>query len=156
MIQRVQSIYLLLVVVLMSFLIFKPFAEVALQDGQVAVFYTYAIKKYITKEHSEMVIRTLPVIIMICLIGLISFMNIFQFRRRIVQMRVCIMNMLLMAGLMILMFYYYFMVKSTLLVESHMLKLPVIFPVIGIVLTLLAYRKINEDEILVRSYDRLR
>jgi len=32
----------------------------------------------------------------------------------------------------------------------------VIFPVIGIVLTLLAYRKIHEDEMLVRSYDRLR
>ena len=156
MIQRAQSIYLLLVVILMSFLLFKPFAEVALQDGQVAVFYAYAVKKYITKEHSEMIIRTLPVIIMVCLIGLISFMNIFQFNRRIIQMRVCVLNMLLMAGLMILMFYYYYMVKSTLPVESHALKLPVIFPVIGIVLTLLAYRKIHEDEMLVRSYDRLR
>jgi len=156
MIQRIQSLYLLLVVILMSFLVFKPFAEVAVKDGQVVIFYTYAVKKFITSEHSEMIIRTLPVIIMVCLIGLISFMNIFQFNRRIIQMRVCVLNILLMAGLMILMFYYYYMVKSALQVESHALKLPVIVPVIGIVLTLLAYRKIHEDEVLVRSYDHLR
>jgi hypothetical protein len=156
MIQRIQSLYLLLVVILMSFLVFKPFAEIAVQDGQVVIFYTYAVKKFITSEHSEMIIRTLPVIIMVCLIGLISFMNIFQFNRRIIQMRVCVLNILLMAGLMILMFYYYYMAKSALQVESHALKLPVIFPVIGIVLTLLAYRKIHEDEVLVRSYDHLR
>ncbi len=156
MIQRVQSIYLLLVVILMSFLVFKPFAEVALQDGQVAIYYAYAVKKYVTQDHSELVIRTLPLIFMVCLVGLISFMNIFQFNRRIIQMRVCVLNMLLMAGLMILMFFYYYMVKSSLQVESHALKLPVIFPVIGIILTLLAYRKIHEDEMLVRSYDHLR
>ena len=142
--------------VLMSFLIFKPFAEIALQDGQVVVFHSYAVKKFITEEHSEILIRSLPVVIMICLIGLISFMNIFQFNRRIFQMRVCVLNMLLMAGLMILMFYYYLVVKSAVGVERHAFKLPLIFPVIGIILTLLAYRKIHEDEMLVQSYNRLR
>ena len=156
MIQRVQSIYLFLVVVLMSFMLIMPFAELALQDGQVVVFHSYAVKKYITQEHSEMVIRTLPIFIMICLIGVISFMNVFQFNRRIIQMRVCVLNMMLMAGILILIFYYFYMVESTLRVENHVLKLPLIFPVIGIILTILAYRRIHEDEILVRSYDRLR
>jgi hypothetical protein len=137
-------------------MVFKPFAELALRDGQVVVFYSYAVKKYVTKDHAELIVRTLPVIIMVCLIALISFMNIFQFGRRIIQMRVCVLSMLLMTGLLILIFYYYFMVRSTLQVEDHSLMLPVIFPVLGIILTLLAYRGIHQDEMLVRSYDRLR
>jgi hypothetical protein len=156
MIQRVQSIYLFLVVVLMSFMLIWPFAEIALKDGQVVVFYSYAVKKYITKENTEILIRSIPVLIMVLLIGLLSFMNIFQFNRRIIQMRVCVLNSLLMIGLLLLMLYYYLVIKRALPVETHALKLPFIIPVVSIILTLLAYRGIHQDEMLVRSYDRLR
>ncbi len=156
MIQRVQSIYLFLVVVLMSFMLIWPYAEIALQDGQVVMFYSYAVKKYITEENSEILIRSIPVLIMVLLTGLISFMNIFQFNRRIIQMRVCVLNSLLMIGLLLLMLYYYLVIKKSLPVETHALKLPFIIPVVSIILTLLAYRGIHQDELLVRSYDRLR
>ncbi len=156
MIQRVQSIYLFLVVVLMSFMIIWPYAEIALKDGQVVIFYSYAVKQYLTEESTELLIRSIPVLIMVLLIAFISFMNIFQFNRRIIQMRVCVLNALLMIGLLILMFYYYFVIKRSLQVETHALKLPFIIPVVSIIFTLLAYRGIHRDEMLVRSYDRLR
>jgi hypothetical protein len=156
MIQRVQSIYLFLVVILMSFMLMGPLAELALKDGQAVIFHSYAIKKYLTNEHSNLILHTFPVLILICLAGLISFANIFLFHRRILQMRFCLLNILFMIGLLGLIFYYYFRVTSNLLIENHALKLPVVFPVVGIVLTLLAYRGINEDEVMVRSYDRLR
>ena len=156
MIQRAQSVYLFLVVILMSFMLMGPIAELALKDGQEVIFHSYAIKKYLTNEHSKLIMRTLPVIILICLAGLTSFVNIFLFNHRILQMRFCILNILFMISILILIFYYYFRVKSNLLIDSHELKLPVVFPVIGIVLTLLAYRGIQDDEMMVRSYDRLR
>jgi hypothetical protein len=156
MIQRIQSIYLLLVTVLMSLMIFMPFADIALQDGMVAIFHSFAIHKYITLEHKEIVMHTLPVLFMICIIGLISFVNIFLFGKRIVQMRLCILNVLLLTGLMIMIFYYFFAVKRVIPIRDQDLKLAIIFPVMGIILTLLADRSIHNDEILVRSYDRLR
>ncbi|MBN1413834.1 MAG: DUF4293 domain-containing protein [Bacteroidales bacterium] len=156
MIQRIQSVYLLLVTVLMSLLFFLPFAELTLQDGHLVVYHSYAMKKFITCEHSEMMIRTLPVVIMICAIGLISFVNIFLFNRRIIQMRICILTMLLLAGVLMMIFYYYYIAKSNFPVKDQILKFPVILPVIGIIFSLLAYRSINEDEMLVSSYDHLR
>jgi len=156
MIQRLQSVYLLLVTVFMSLMWLFPLASLSLRDGQSVVFFSYGVKKYITPENAEMITRTLPVVILICLTGLISFINIFQFRRRVLQMRLCLVNVFLLAVLLLLVIIYYHVVKSTLPVEDHSLKLPGVFPVVGIVLTLLANRGIHEDEILVQSVDRLR
>lgn len=156
MIQRIQSVYLILVTVLMSFMIFLPLASIGLRDGQSVVFYSFGINKYITPENAEMITRTLPILLLVCLTGLISFVNIFQFRRRIIQMRICLVNMLLLAILLFLVLLYYHMEKTTLPVGDYAMKLPGIFPVVGIVLTFLAYRNIHEDEILVQSYDHLR
>lgn len=156
MIQRIQSVYLFLVTVLMSFMIFLPLASLGLRDGQSVVFYSYGVNKYITQENAEMINRTLPILLLVCLTGLISFVNIFQFGKRVIQMRICLLNILLLAILFLLVLLYYHMVKSSLPVGDRTMKLPGIFPVLGIVLTFLAYRNIHEDEILVQSYDRLR
>jgi len=156
MIQRIQSVYLILVTVLMSFMIFLPLASLGLLDGQSVIFYSYGVNKYITQENAEMITRTLPILVLVCLTGLISFVNIFQFRQRVVQMRICLVNVVLLAILLLVILLYYHMVKSSLPVGDYAMKLPGIFPVVGIVLTFLAYRNIHEDEILVQSYDRLR
>jgi len=156
MIQRIQSVYLFLVTVLMSLMIFLPLASLGLRDGQSVVFYSYGVNKYITRENAEMINHTLPILLLVCLTGLISFVNIFQFRKRVIQMRICLLNSLLLVILLLLVLLYYHMVKNSLPVGDHAMKLPGIFPVVGIVLTFLAYRNIHEDEILVQSYDRLR
>jgi hypothetical protein len=156
MIQRIQSVYLFLVTVFMSLMIFLPLASLGLRDGQSVVFYSYGVNKYITQEHTEMITRTLPVLLLICLTGLISFINIFQFRRRVIQMRICLVNILLLAILLLLVLFYYHTLKSSLPVESYFFKLPGMFPAVGIILSFLAYKNIHEDEILVQSVDRLR
>jgi hypothetical protein len=156
MIQRIQSIYLLLVTVLMSFMVFMPFAELILRDGQLMAFHSYAINKYLTGEQSEIVLRTIPVIALIFLIGTISFANIFVFNRRIIQMRLCLLNLLLTAILLLIMIYYYVRIKNSLPVESHSFRIAGVFPAMSFILSFLAYRGIHDDEMLVRSYDHLR
>ena len=156
MIQRIQSLYLFLVTVFLSLMVFLPLARLGLRDGQSIVFFSYGINKMVTPENSELMRRTLPVIFLVFLTAVISFVNIFQFRRRVVQMRVCLVNILLLAVLLLLVLYYYHAVKSAQPVTDHFFKLPGMFPAIGIILTFLAYRNIHEDELLVQSYDRLR
>lgn len=170
MIQRIQSIYLLIVSILMLFMLVSPIVEIEVEKKdsvnettgakEIVVFRNYGAKRLI-KDQSEILIHTIPVTILICIIGLISFFNIFFYAARSLQMRICIFNMLLLAGLTGLIYYYFTFIKKQinageLEIIGHTLKISVIFPVISIILTYLAFRSVRRDELLVKSYERLR
>jgi hypothetical protein len=155
MIQRSQSVYLLLSTVLMSLLIIKPFAQFFLLNNQSVMLYNYAIEKYSGGE-GVIVMRTLPLVILALFTMLIGFVTIFLFIRRIYQLRLCLLSLLLMTGLLALMFLYYVIVFENYKIVRHYFKLPAVIPVICIVLNLMAYRAIHRDELLVKSYNRLR
>ena len=107
MIQRAQSIYLLAVTILMVFLIVLPVAEVVIRGGEILIYYNYGIKRY-AAENSEIIVYTIPVTILTCVIGLVSFFNIFLYGNRSMQMRICLYNILLLIGLVILIYFYFF------------------------------------------------
>jgi hypothetical protein len=46
MIQRVQSIYLLLITVLMSFMLMRPYAELTITNDQTLIFQCHAVNIY--------------------------------------------------------------------------------------------------------------
>jgi len=172
MIQRIQSIYLLTVSILMLFMLVLPIAEIAVKNKdtvnknetagvkEVVIYKNYGAKRY-SQEKSKLIISTFPVTILICLIGLISFINIFSYTSRYRQIRFCIFNILLLLGLAGLIYYYFTFIKkqiliSDLTIEDHTFGISIIFPFISIILTFLAFRSIRRDELLVRSYERLR
>jgi hypothetical protein len=172
MIQRIQSIYLLIVSVLMLFMLVLPMAEIAVERNddvnkdkaakveEVVIFRNYGAKRY-SENEAKLLISTFPVTILTVIIGLISFFNIFFYVARNTQMRICIFNILLLAGLTGLTFYYFTFIKKQIFnggfaISYHSLKIAAIFPLISIVLTFLAFRSIRRDELLVRSYERLR
>ena len=100
MIQRVQSIYLLLVTVLMSFLLMRPYAELTLTDDQTLTFQCHAVNDLHRKRADRSISKPpLPVIALVLIIGLLSFGNIFFYNRRIIQMRICMVNMGLLLAL---------------------------------------------------------
>jgi hypothetical protein len=88
--------------------------------------------------------------ILICALNLIS---IFMYKRRVLQLRLCIYNMLLLAGLFGVILFVAYNIKD---VETVSFRLPIVFPVIAIILHYLAYRGIRKDELMVRALDRLR
>jgi hypothetical protein len=55
-----------------------------------------------------------------------------------------------------LMYYFWVLIFRQLVVEDFSIRLPVIFPVVAIILTYLAFRGIRKDEILIRSIDKIR
>lgn len=155
MIQRAQSIYLLFVSILMIFMIVLPIAEIALNGGEIVIYHNYGIKSY-SAEEAKIIFSTAPVTILTCVIGLASFINIFFYNNRNLQMRICIYNFILLIGLLVLVYFYFTVMRKKLDIIDHTFKISIIFPIISAILTLLSFKGIRKDEALVRSYERLR
>ncbi len=155
MIQRAQSIYLFLVVVLMSFFLLFPIAELITVDDTTLKLYSNGLKK-ISGEESQRLMSTFPLMILAIAISGINFYNIFLFNRRTMQMRLCVYNILLMIGLIFLSFYYFRIVNKTYEIAYHHFKIAAILPVFCIVLNVMAFSGIRKDELLIKTYERLR
>lgn len=155
MIQRAQSIYLFLVVVLMS--IFLIFPLISMESGKdiTLKLYSYSLKQTVNGE-SQKLMSTIPLFILAFVIAIISFYNIFLFSRRTIQMRLCVYNILLLVGLVILTFYYFRFVTRHFDITGHRFKLAAILPILCIVLNIMAFSGIRRDELLVKAYERLR
>ena len=156
MIQRVQSIYLLLVTVIMSFLLVRPYAELTLADNQMLIFKAHAIVSQSSVDVITVYKSTIPVILLVLITSLLSFVAIFFYNHRVIQMRIGLLNALLLAILMIIMLAYYFITRHHLDIADQAFRIPVIFPVVCFILSLMATRAIHNDEMLVNSYNRIR
>lgn len=155
MIQRAQSIYLFLVVVLMSFFLLFPIADLVTQNNVTLKLYSHGLKK-ITNGESQKLMSTLALMILAVAIAIINFYNIFLFHKRTTQMRLCVYNILLMMGLVVLSFYYFRVVNKAYEITYHHFKIAAILPVFCIVLNIMAFSGIRRDELLVKTYERLR
>jgi hypothetical protein len=156
MIQRVQSVYLLLVTVVMSFLIVSPYAKMMDADNQTLVFKSYAIVIEANDGEPETYKNTVAVITLVLLTSLISFICIFLYNRRLVQIRICIINTILLIVLLVVMFLYYKITRDNLNPLHPSFEISAIFPMISVALTIMAYRAIRHDDMLVNSFERLR
>jgi len=99
---------------------------------------------------------SIPLISLLFLITILIFITIFLFKNRILQMRICIFNMLLLIGSIFLILYYYKKAINKIQLDFLQYKFPAIFPLIVFILIYLAFRAIRKDEILVQSANRLR
>lgn len=138
-IQRVQSIYLLVAAIIGSTLFGLPFATAPAQPEGMLVDGAFDIN-----DHIALIILTIVVV-------LLSFVTIFLYNNRVLQMNLGKLNIVLLLGLLGLAGYLFY----TLPVATS-LGLGLIVPVVVFVLILLANRNIKKDEKLVRSADRLR
>jgi len=152
MIQRIQTVYLLLITLLMGSMFFYPYAELLAQDNQI---YSYSFNGLFLDGSEPVYFLTLPPAILLSIIVLISFGTIFIFKNRILQIRLSAINLMLMIGYVGLN-YYYIKSFSNQLTGVISYNIIVIFPLISAILGYLAIRAIGKDEALVRSLDRIR
>ncbi|SRR6056297_1774800 len=157
MIQRIQSLYLFIAFLLMGSLFFLPLAIVSTESDLYTVMFDGFYKSY-----SETVfIQTIPLIILLVVIVALSFVSIFLYKKRIIQMRLNFINIILMLGYAGLLFFYitsFANGKFTEEITSETIhyKIYAAFPFVSAVITYLAIRAIGKDEALVRSIDRIR
>lgn len=152
MIQRIQSVYLLVATILMGSIFFYPYAELLANDGQIFVFNFNGL---FVEGEEQLYFLTIPPVILLSITVLISFVSIFLYKKRVIQMRVNFINLMLMIGYLGLN-YYYIRSFSSQLDGVVNYKITVIFPFVAAVLTYLAIRAIGKDEALIRSMDRIR
>jgi hypothetical protein len=86
---------------------------------------------------------------------LISFVTIFLYHRRLLQIRLCVLTIVMLVGLQGVMYYVVYAYGEN-LNSKPSYNLVFIFPLIAAILNFLALRAIARDEALIRSLDRLR
>ena len=151
MIQRIQSVYLLLAIALISAMSYLTLADLVTSDTSI---YTFNLRGFFheTSQGSERMLTSWSLFAMAQIINVLLLITIFLFRHRVLQMRLCIYNMVLSLGLFGMIF---FVVKHVSGVTATAFHVPVLFPLLVFVLVLLAFRAIRKDHILTQ-FDRIR
>ena len=147
MIQRIQTIFVLVAEMLVASLFMLKFADLSV-NGELFTFTANGIF-----NGENLVFKGLPLLIFIGLILALHLMVIFMYKKRILQIRILVFTIILLLGLFGMFFYFTYAGFTDAQVAF---KIPVAFPIIAIILDYLAIRAIGRDEALVRSMDRIR
>jgi peptidoglycan/LPS O-acetylase OafA/YrhL len=107
------------------------------------------------EEGGEIIQRLWPLSVMMVVVPLLALIAIFLFKRRKLQMRVTMLVLLLSFGTLILGAFYVIMFDRKINI-TVIWQMKAIFPLISAILAWLAYRSILKDDLMVKSYDRLR
>ena len=154
MIQRIQTIYLLIAVLLIGALFFVPYAVIS--DGMGAIYHFDASGFYSESAPKAGLIMTSMSIVALCAISVLFIMvTIFQFKnisRQIIFSRLNILIVIALFGLLS----YNTWQCTKLITGNYSLKISLTFPLIAIILIYLALKAIKRDEKLLKSINRIR
>lgn len=152
MIQRIQSVYLLLVTILLIVAACMPVGTFAGTDGVTAhVFRPLGVSLADGNVQS-----TWGLFGILVLAAVVACCTIFLFRNRLLQIRLTIFNSILLIGYYIVFAVFLFVLKGRLSGADYQIGWALCLPVVCLVLNYLSVRAIYRDEALVRAADRLR
>ena len=154
MIQRIQSLYLLIITVLMSVTLFARLAWFG-GGGEEFGLYAFALKD----AGGEVLQPAVYLGILLSAAALLPLVTVFLYRRRLLQIRLCVAEMVLLVGSAVMEGIYYYLgsrVVSELSFSTHGVGISIVLPVVSLLFAWLASRAIFRDEVLVRSADRIR
>ena len=160
MIQRIQTLYLLLVVALGITLCFVPVVQfVTPENAEVVRAWELSAMGLI-----ETTINDLPAIQLNGLWGLLlasviipvlALVDIFLYNKRLLQARLNIFTIMLCLGYYGVLAIYIYLAKLVIDVDVYVMGWACL-PLVCLVLTVMATRRILKDEAMVRAADRLR
>lgn len=155
MIQRIQTVYLFLTTILSGLFLNGKFLVLSDKTGSETVFTFNRIYKKMATSGNEVVSRLIPFTAIAILIPLIAFVAIFLYKKRRLQLRMTLF-LLILEFLLICAGVAYVVSFIRMNSDTVTMTVSLLFPMVEIILTFLAYRGIRHDEELVKSYDRLR
>lgn len=162
MIQRIQTVYLLLVAVLSFAGLVSQIGTYTIGEQLVATFGNFTFSGYGSCASYE---STGPYAlgVLLILVIILSGMSIMLFRHRMRQLRLTILSSILLVGYIAVyaVFVYYYKENVDLVLQSagpatFHVRFVALFPVLSFILNAMAIHGIRKDEALVRSLDRLR
>ncbi len=138
MIQRIQTIYLLLVSIACIAFIFIPFGGMRTAEGVVEF---WSVKKVV------------PIMIATIVVAIVALASIFLYQNRKNQLKVVMANIVFSVVLIGL---FIFGLTQHIGFNNYVFGIGAIIPVFILLFNVLAYGSIKSDENLVKSMDRLR
>jgi len=155
MIQRIQSIYLLAASMLFFFLLTSPLAEIITENERILELNYLTIENADTSE-PDILVTVWPLTALIAVVMVLGIINIFLYKKRTLQMRLCMFNILLMLGLAGMIYFFARFAPIGIERAGAVIGWPIVIPLISMILTYLALKAIQKDDALVKSYERLR
>ncbi len=166
MIQRIQSIYLLLVAAVMAATTLFPLVEFS-TGGEVYQLLSYGLRaEGAMVEAGDAVANSMSVSRLSVCVGvlcaasaLLPFITIFLFKKRRVQIRLAFAEFVLLVGAILFLVYAIWSTREVFVSSGAVtwrLTMVGVFPLIALILNWMALRRIIRDEALVRSLDRIR
>lgn len=152
MIQRIQTIYLILAIVCLGLTFAFPFANYLVGE-EVLVFNAYGLE-----ENGKEVSTFFPYYISISLSMGLAVFSLLQYKKRKLQLKIGRFNYLLIILSIILIFVEAWVVEGKLELDQDHISygIGMFFPVAALPFLFLANRGIKKDEALIKSLDRLR
>lgn len=154
MIQRIQTFYLFVVVALMGLSLWLPIACF------VPVTDLFALTAFGVRDAAGVTVQpTLYLGILLSVACLLPLVTIFLYKHRLLQIRLCAVELVVLLGAEAMMLIYYFLCSRYFEVYEpyiEQMKVAIGFPLVCLVFDFLALRAIFRDEKLVRSLDRIR
>lgn len=149
MIQRIQTLYLLAVTILMIVCMCNPVGSIIASTNEISEFGNLSI----TLPDGTKDYATWALFAILMVVAILSFTTIFLFKKRMLQIRLTIFSSVVLIGYYLALVAYIFMLaENTTFTPSWLICLPFV----SIILNWLAIRGIGADEALVKAYDRLR
>ncbi|HJG77132.1 DUF4293 domain-containing protein [Phocaeicola barnesiae] len=149
MIQRIQTVYLLVVAILMVVMMSLPVGSFVASDYTATVFNNLSlVAPDGTADYESWAMFAILMVSAVVTLG-----TIFLYKKRMLQIRLTIFNIILLLGYYGTLVTFVFMLKGE---NSFTPSWTVILPLISIILDWLAIRAIGKDEMLVKAYERLR
>jgi hypothetical protein len=161
MIQRIQTVFLLLVVISGALAFYFPIAAY-FSETVYSKFFLSGVTELAREPFATEAVKnqfsvwfTLPLLIIQVVAILLAGYTIFQYKRRPFQIKMNRLTIFLNVMLVGAVFFYSTMIEERVAAKPDY-GLAVIFPLISIILLFLANRYTRKDEKLIRSADRLR
>lgn len=148
MIQRVQTLFLIVAIGLLSLLLFLPLATFD-ANGVIDQLKADSLTNIAPGNDSSHVMWPLFITTLVMLIT--PLVTIFFYNKRLLQMRLTVFSAVLSALYYALYFYTCHSIAKALEASVDYKVLPLIIPVCAIALFIAAFRKIGHDEMLIRS-----
>ena len=136
---------MLIVTALMAVTLFAPLAWFAGEAGEFGL-YAFSLKT----AAGEAVQPTVYMGVVLALACVLPFITIFLFKRRLLQLRLCVVDM---EGVYYFLSYRVFAEQTF---HTQVLKPAVVLPLVCLLFAYLAARAVFRDELMVRAADRIR
>ena len=148
-IQRIQSIYLLIAVILVA--VFAFFPALTFNFGDKEFVYGALEAGKVGFTHIDPLMLTL-----IILIALLAFIDIFLYKNLQRQMTFCFCTIIIGLAMLIAIVIETFVIKGRVGINNVMPQWYLLLPVLSIIFLMLAHKAMSRDKKALRDSDRLR